>query len=160
MMRAISTLTADDLRLHPVWRYQTRPALDSDEPESQIVLNGEHLCEEVEPIDVFAIFEDSPETLIAATTFRLSTGHSLPGYCSPADPSGLDYIQPVIITPEGHVRLWWDWNPGPEVLDRMVRRLGERPLEVFPISYRCLVPSDGQFLEGVVEHLSVLGFKE
>lgn len=35
-------------------------------------------------------------------------GQKLMGFCSPQDPSGIDYTQPVILAEKGQVALWRD----------------------------------------------------
>ena len=154
-MTPLSSISVADLERHHVWRYSTRPASDQDESYNIVVVNGERLSEWVEPVAMFEVPSNSSETFIASSQFHLADGRELTGYCSPADDSGLDYIQPVIVTPQGHVRLWWDWQPPTEVLDLALRLLGASRGGVFPIRYRCLVPCDGKYLEGSVERLNM-----
>jgi hypothetical protein len=144
-------LTATDFAVSPVWRYWKVPAVSSDPPESIVVGYRVAETEWVEPSALTALTEDTDLVYLAATEFRLASGEVLLGYCSPQDASGLDYIQPVILTPRGPVPLWYDIPVPPEVFASVMERLPSPSSSAFPVHYRCLVPCDGSFLEGVVD---------
>lgn len=89
-MKPFVELTCEDMHLHPVWRY------DSSHGDVQALVQPDERCQ---------LSEQETITFVAATIFRLADGSELTGLCSPSDPSGLDYLQPVILTAAGHVRL-------------------------------------------------------
>src|SRR5207248_4125604 len=70
------------------------------------------------------------------------------GFCFPADDSGIDYLQPVIIAGSVHVSFWFDGAPGRETLETQWRALGRQPAQIFPVGFRCLVPVDGRTVSG------------
>ena len=65
------------------------------------------------PFGLIYLQHPDREAYIARTRFVLADGSEWWGYCSPTDDSGLDYIQPVILTPGGPVRFWYE-EPPPE----------------------------------------------
>jgi len=150
-MKPISDLTAADLASVPVWRFTTAPPASGDPPESIVVWNGKPATEWVTPTDLTALSEDAEDVFIAATEFCLATGARFPGFCSPTDDSGIDYVQPVIVTPTGPVRLWFDSPVSADHLRSVLTRLGCPTDEAFPLRFRCLVPCDGRYVEGVVD---------
>jgi len=130
-VKKLGDLTNDDLRGCPIWRYEgdsdytalVSPSADFTEPDQ---------C-----------------AYIARTRFELADGSEWWGYCSPTDDSGLDYLQPVIITPDGVVRFWYDKLPTdhPEPA-RACRLLGRLPEQIFPVRFQCAVPFKGQRVAG------------
>ena|SRR5688572_38095 len=88
---------------------------------------------------------------IARTQFALANGAQFIGFCSPVDDSGLDYLQPVILTPEGPVYFFFEEPPSQEMLDAQWRRLGVGHEQVFPVHFRCTVPVDGVYVTGSIE---------
>jgi len=130
-VKPLATLTLEDLQACPVWQYH-----GARDDEAQVsAAPGAQISEEW-----------SPETpvYIALTEFVLANGQVYSGYTSPSDPSGLDYLQPVIIASGVHVRFWDDRTGGPS---RDWRHLGSEH-EVFPITWRSLVPVDGNAVGG------------
>jgi hypothetical protein len=87
---------------------------------------------------------------LAATEFFLPDSSRHLGFCFPVDDAGIDYLQPVVVTPAGQVRFWFDGAVAPETLSTQWRALGKRKEEVFPVRFRCLVPVDGRFVEGTI----------
>lgn len=88
-MKPLHELTLEDLARSPVWRCTGSPDSEAS----------------VERTELSALSEASPEIFVVRTSFTLSDGSSVAGYCSPTDDSGLDYVQPVIITESGHAPL-------------------------------------------------------
>lgn len=140
-MKLLRELTIEDFVFARVWRSAGGP------DESAVV----------EPTDRASLTETESETFLAATTFVLGNGQHVVGFCSPVDDSGLDYVQPVIITPQGHVRLWFDELPTPDVLAGQWSKLGIAESKVFPIAFECLVPVDGRLVRGTVHALANMG---
>ncbi len=90
------------------------------------------------------------EIFLAATDFVLPDSSRHLGFCFPVDDAGLDYLQPAIVTPGGHVQFWFDGPVAAEVLSAQWAALGKRADEVFPVQFRCRVPVDGREVAGVI----------
>lgn len=136
-MKRLVDLTAEDLAAHPVWRYEGGSGADAL----------------AAPAKRGSLSQTDDEIFLASTEFELfdSTRHS--GFCFPADGTGIDYLQPVIVTRSGHVAFWFDEPPSPEVLAKQWRALGKDPGAIFPVALRCLVPVDGHTLRGRIDRI-------
>lgn len=139
-MKRVTELTPDDLNRVPVWRYE------GEIDEVAVV----HATERRD------LGTNERGVFIAHTQFVLADGTQHVGFCSPCDDSGLDYLQPVIVTPDGQVYFWFDEPPSSDSLQRQWRRLGARS-EIFPIHFRCTVPVDGRFVTGIIESDDLTG---
>jgi PilZ domain len=136
-MKRLLDLTAEDLRESPVWRYEGG--------------SGEDAL--VEPAARISLSREDDDIFLAATEFELADASRHFGFCFPADDSGLDYLQPVILTATGPVSFWFDAPATPETLARQWSALG-RPLSaIFPATFRCLVPVDGRTVESRIERV-------
>lgn len=133
-LKPLSSLTADDLAEVPVWEYD-----GASDPTAVVRPAG------VERVPVF-----DERVFLAATDFVLADGVTVPGYCSPADPSGLDYLQPVLLLPNGPVALWSD-DTGPKPAAEVARELGRRIEDVYPIRFRCRVEVEAEENHGVIQ---------
>src|SRR6187399_1958289 len=133
-MKPLAALTYEDLISCPVWLYHG----PTDDVAQVSAAPGANLT-------------DNPSstggTYIALSEFKLANGRTYPGYSSPADPSGLDYIQPVLLANDRHLRLC---NENGELIDAGWTQLGFARGETFPISWRCLVPVDGKVVGGQI----------
>ena len=136
-MRRLVELTPADLSANPVWRYEGGSGDDA----------------RVAPVKRDVLSRADDEIYLAATEFELFDETTCTGYCFPADGAGVDYLQPVILTAEGPVAFWFEKPPTAEVLAKQWRALGREQAQVFPVSFRCLVPVDGQTLRGRIEHV-------
>jgi hypothetical protein len=133
-MKSLCDLTVEDLRTTPVW-------ISHGGPDEKAL---------TEPTTRTSLTETERETFLVVTEFVLGNGQKCIGFCSPVDNSGLDYIQPVIVTEHGQVSLWFNRAPTQQVIADQWSRLGITASEVFPIHYKCLVPVDGHIVKGVV----------
>jgi len=131
-VKRIVDLTAADLRASPVWRYEGGNGPDAI----------------VAPTDRSKLSQADDEVFLAVTDFELYDGSRHTGFCFPADDSGIDYLQPAIVSPDGHVNFWTDGPVAPEELAARWRVLGKQPGEIFPAAFRCLVPVDGRTVSG------------
>ena len=129
MWKLIAELTVADLQTTPVWEWV-----------------GSESDARVRPSDLRELsdYADGP-IYIALTYFRLAGGKQLYGYCSPADPSGLDYTRPVIITEAGSVPLWHDSPLDPNVVSTYLSVLECQATDVFPMLVESQVPVDGEY---------------
>jgi hypothetical protein len=127
MWKHIAELTIPDLQARPVWEWSGSEADARVRPSS---------LREIPDYAAGAIY-------IALTSFLLAGGKQLFGYCSPADPSGLDYTRPVIITSKGTVPLWHDSPPGSQLVSKYLAWLECQAADVFPILVESQVPVGG-----------------
>jgi hypothetical protein len=136
-MTLLRELTIEDLRRTPVWK-----SLGGSDAEAL-----------VEPANRTTLSESERYTFLAVTEFVLGNGQHHLGFCSPTDDSGLDYVQPVIVTTQGQIRLWFDEPPSRAVLAEQLSRWAVPASQIFPIKYRCLVPVDGRTVSGTVSQV-------
>ena len=133
-MKRLADLTIEDLTAAPVWRYEGG--------------SGAEAVVAAEQRDALSQMDD--EVFLAATDFLLPDSSRHLGFCFPVDDGGVDYLQPVIVTPSGHVRFWFDGPAAREVLAAQWSALGKRDEEIFPVRFRCRVPVDGRKVAGVI----------
>ncbi len=131
-MKRIADLTLEDLESHPVWRYE-----EGVGPNALVI-----------PARRTALSRSDDEVFLAATEFELFDGSRHTGYCFPADDSGIDYLQPAIVTPSGHVNFWTETPVRPQDLAERWRALGRAQGQIFPVAFRCLVPVDRRSVSG------------
>jgi hypothetical protein len=93
---------------------------------------------------------------IARTQFVLANGMQHLGFCSPLDET-IDIVQPVIVTAEGLVYFHFEEPPSQETLARQWQRLGVGHEQIFPVHYRCAVPTDGRYVTGTIEEDDLTG---
>lgn len=134
-VKRLADLTAEDLVASPVWRYE-----GGSGAEALVV-----------PVKRKSLSRSDDEIFLAATEFELFDGSRHSGFCFPADDSGIDYLQPVIITRSHHVSFWFDVPVTSEVLESQWKALGKGPDDIFPVTFRCLVPVDGHTVNGQVD---------
>ncbi len=133
-MKRLTDLTIEDLAKAPVWRYEGGTGAEA------IVSAAKRDSLSQADEDVF----------LAATDFFLPDSSQHLGFCFPADAAGIEYLQPVIVTPAGQVQFWFDRAVAREALAAQWDALGKRAEEVFPVRYRCRVAVDGREVAGVI----------
>ena len=131
-MKRLSELTVQDLTTSPVWRYEGG--------------NGSDAL--AAPTRRHSLSQSDDEIFLAATDFELfdSTKHF--GFCFPADDSGIDYLQPVILSGSRPVSFWFEKPAAPQTLEEQWKALGKNENEIFPVGFQCLVPVDGRTIRG------------
>src|SRR5262249_35030315 len=134
-VKRLIDLTVEDLEASPVWRYE----------------GGSGARATVAPAKRVSLSQADGEIFLAATEFQLVDASQHFGFCFPADDSGIDYLQPVIIRPARHVNFWFDGPAQPATLSSQWKALGKEPNEIFPVAYRCLVPVDGHTVSGKID---------
>jgi hypothetical protein len=134
-VKRLVDLTIEDLAANPVWRYE----------------GGAGDKAVAAPVKRDSLSQTDDEIFLASTEFELLDTARHSGYCFPADGSSVDYLQPVIVTRSGHVAFWFDEPPTPATLSKQWATLGKEPKDIFPVTFRCLVPVDGQTLSGRIE---------
>ena len=134
-MKRLLELTVGDLESCPVWRYEGGTGAEA------LVARAERQ----------SLSQLDDEIFLAATEFDLRDSSRHFGYCFPADDSGVDYLQPVIIAGSRHVSFWFEGPVAQDALAIQWRALGKRPAEIFPVRFRCLVPVDGRTVSGRID---------
>jgi hypothetical protein len=127
MWKSISKLTQVDLAETPVWELRVDSGSEFVRPTALVALNE---------------YRDGP-VYVAATRYVAASGDTYFGYCSPTDPSGLDYTQPVVLTPHGPFPLWRPDGLSREYVSTLASALSAVPRNLFPMQIECLVPVNG-----------------
>src|SRR5712691_858247 len=140
-MKRLRDLTPADLRRCSVWRYE------GDIDDVAVV----HATDRKE------VKDPDSDVFIAETQFVLANGAQHIGFCSPMASDELAYLQPVIVTGQGHVYFWFDEPPSRETLNAQWAILGGGREEIFPVHYRCKVPVNGRYITGVIEEEDLTG---
>src|SRR5262249_34363785 len=83
VVKRLTDLTIGDLTAPPVWRYEGGSGAEAI----------------VSPSGRTSLSEEDDEVFLAATEFHLADSTRHLGFCFPADDSGIDYLQPVIVAP-------------------------------------------------------------
>lgn len=126
-------LNETDLLNIPVWEHRT-----------------EDNIEYVIPTDQIEIIDDGMRGFIVLTEFIFNNKSSHWGFCSPQDPSGLDYIQPVIFSKHGQVEIYRECEWDQEEILEAIEKLGYSFQEIFPIQYTSKIPCEGKFYSGTI----------
>jgi hypothetical protein len=147
--KSVSEISRRDLDGCPVWEF----ASDEEDIEGQDETT-------VRPFIVSGELDPSAGMLVVRARFQLADRTEMTGYLTPCVPpdNGLDSLQPVIVTDEGQVLLWWGViEPKPAELSDLYRRLGKASeSQVFPILFASDVAIAGGPLRGEVTGFMVL----
>jgi hypothetical protein len=132
-IKPLSELTIKDILESSVWEYWL-----------------ENETEFVKATNKTEISELDSKRYIVLTDFELQNKLKYLGFCSPMDTSGLDYIQPVIISEKGQINFWMDfgWNIKQKEIE--LAKLGLNQKMAFPIIYKSRIAVDGLFYEGII----------
>ena len=125
-MKLLTDLINEDIINHPVW-------------ELRMIDNKEY----VQPSSKTEISDNESIRYIVRTNFKLNCQTELLGFCSPQDPSGIDYIQPVILTSNGQMVLYLDSPFDEKQKELEMNRLGLKHSEIFPIECNPMIKCDG-----------------
>lgn len=140
-MKRLVELSIQDLRDSPVWRYE----------------GGSGAAAVVSPANRASLSQTDDEIYLAATEFELFDGTRHDGFCFPADDSGLDYLQPAIVTASGHVNFWFDGPVTKSDLSKQWDALGKSEGDVLPATFKCRVPVDGRTVSGRIQRVESAG---
>jgi hypothetical protein len=132
--KLLKSINLDDLAQYACWRH-----FIEDEVEF------------VSPVDKNEIFEMEQEGYIVRTQFRLADNSTYIGFCSPQDTSGIDYIQPVIVTGNGHLPFFLTKKESAIIEEKVKSVLNKSTANIFPITYVAEVKCDGEFYKGLIE---------
>jgi hypothetical protein len=131
-VKRLAELTVEDLIASPVWRYEGGAGSEAL----------------VAPSKRETLSQYDDEIFLAATEFALADASRHMGFCFPADDSGVDYLQPVIVGRGRHVAFWFERRVTTEELSHQWSAFGKEPKQIFPVAFRCLVPVDGRTVSG------------
>ena len=119
----IDRLGLEDLQRSPVWEIRYAGKMEM-----------------VRETDLREITDDPQRNFVVLTRFRFPDATEAYGYSSPQDPSGLDYVQPTIITNGGHWNLFTGANKPNKPDD-----------DLFPLECESAVRSDGNFWKATIK---------
>jgi hypothetical protein len=120
-------LTSQDFEQFPIWEF----ALDEEGLEGQDEAT-------VRPYSVAGSLDAAEGTFLVKAQFLLADGTRMGGCLTPSLDGNADIgaIQPVIMTPGGHVDFWNGiFRPKPEELKRKYELLGRTAERAFPIKF-------------------------
>jgi hypothetical protein len=143
----------------PVWIVESRIVPDDSEDfDDEFIdwqLNGRKIQEYVRPRESVGTLIDDQMVYIVKSRFILADGTEHFGFSSPCDGHGLDYSQPVLITPQGHIRFWNDNPPKAPEPEESCRKLQKDVNQIFPVHCEALLPCDGEYLEWTIKEIYV-----
>ncbi len=90
-MKILQSLSEQEILENPVWEYSIQEGIEYIQASSKT-----------------EIFDEENPPSIVLTKFFLHDKSEFNGFCSPADPSSLDYIRPVIIKDSEHFEFYYD----------------------------------------------------
>ena len=108
----------------------------------------------VRPTHKTEISEGSDIGHIVLTEFFLNNLSKYWGFCSPQDPSGLDYIQPVMFTDNGQVQFYKESDWTNEEIQIEMRKIGYDENDILPLMLRTLVKCDGSFFTMILDNFN------
>ncbi len=129
----LEDITVDEITSIPIWECWT-----------------EEKKEFIKPSDKKEVFDGLPESHIVLTYFKLKNKTKFTGFCSPQDPSGMDYIQPTIITKEGQINFFQKNEFSLYEKSSLLKKLQFKVEEVFPIEYTTQIKSNGSFHKAMI----------
>lgn len=132
-VKRLIELSEKDLTSNPVWKCWTQ--------EGEEFVSATHDK---------SISENSTDGHIVLTEFVLHNRTRFTGFCSPQDPSGLDYIQPVLFTQNGQVNLYLDNGWDNKAEQAALTKIGLTKDNVFPIKFETKVKCDNKFYYGTI----------
>lgn len=134
--RQINELSPGDLEQHPLWEF----AYDEGAQDEATVSPASNQ-------------ELAHHGDVTRATFIAADGTQFSGYLTLHPDHHPGRLQPTVITDKGQVNFWLGWQKS-EVSEEMIRPLyeilGKSADQLFPISYRLDMPSQGGPLEGTI----------
>jgi hypothetical protein len=138
-VKRLKELSENDLTSNPVWR-----VWEQDEEEFVSVSNDK------------CISENSNHVYIVLTEFILNNRTRFTGFCSPQDPSGLDYIQPVLFTQNGQVNIYMDNGWDNKAKQDALRKIELTKDHVFPIEFETKIKCENRFYFGKILDFNIM----
>jgi len=140
----LNQLTLEQLKQKPIWLYESE-YINSEFVENIYSTDLSEITEETgiqtKPYIVYSIFTDAQ-------------GNNYEGYCSPEDPSGLDYIQPVIIFKNRHLSFYPDRPLSTSERKLFLNEFNTSEFNFFPI--RCIPQVK---VDGIMIYIDIISFE-
>ena len=135
MWKSVAHLVKADLIATPIWELRDDAGLETARPAH---------------VDLTEASGHGP-VYVAATRYTAANGSEFFGFCSPTESSGLDYTQPVVLTPNGPMPLWAAGGLSSAQISALTKALGIDASELFPIHMSCLVSVGGIYYSDVID---------
>ena len=136
--KQVYELSEDDLMEFPVWEF----ALDEEDEEGQDEAT-------VRPSSAPLPLNTSEARFIVRAKFALADGTQHMGYLTPGHAADdLGSVQPLIITPKGHVIFWMGAIRGDTA--PLYQKLGKTSAQTFPVLFKSDVPLVGGVVFGSI----------
>ncbi len=131
--KLLHTLTPADLEKYPCWIHS-------------VIEDKEYAT----PVDKPEISGKDNDHYIVRTEFILKDHSSFLGFCFPQDHSGIDYIQPTIVTEQGHLPFYYESLVNTHLAQTTRTVTGKNTDELFPVKFMTHIKCDGSYYEGVI----------
>jgi hypothetical protein len=134
-------LTRQDLEQFPVWEF----ALDEEGQPGQ----DEATVKPRPDLDTGVGPEEG--LFVVRAEFKAADGSAFDGFVTPEPDGDLGAVQPSVVTSEGHVSFWFGMvKPDSATIEKSYVTLGVERGELFPITFRTVIPVNGKSMEGDV----------
>jgi hypothetical protein len=134
-------LVPADLELFAIWELATDEEGEEGQDEAT-----------VRPRPDLDVADPSEGILVVRAELVAADGTRFDGYLSPHREPHVGYVQPTIVMDEGQIGFWSGIRkPARDELDGRYRLLGKNASELFPLSYRALVPCGDAEVEGTLD---------
>ena len=108
------------------------------------------------PVEKEEISETDSDNYVVLTEFLLHDKTKYFGFSSPQDTSGLDYIQPVIVTSNGHLPLYFDTLENINLPDLANKIINKSIDKIFPLTFVTRIKCDKKYYEAKVDNFNLL----
>ncbi len=134
-------LTRQDLERFPVWEF----ALDEEGEPGQ----DEATVKPRPDLDTGVKPEEG--LFVVRAEFKAANGSAFDGFVTPEPDGDLGAVQPSVVTSEGHVSFWFGMvKPDSATIEKSYATLGAGRDELFPMTFRTVIPVNGTSMEGDV----------
>ena len=137
----INEITISQLQTTPIWVFETRD-------------NSDILIEPSNRTEINEGVTNPPESYIVYSSFVAADGQEFLGFCSPEDPSGLDYVQPVIIHEGKYLEMFPNRSLAAVEQKAFLDALETTAEKLFPL--KCLPVAK---IDGIVVEITILDFE-
>jgi hypothetical protein len=149
--RQVYELTLDDLSQCAIWEF----ALDEEDVEGQ----DEATVRPRLDLNAYDPEQDDVGLAVVRARLRCADGTELIGHVTPSRAEAeMGYMQPVVVTPSGHVPLWLGLQreDAQEQIAGLYAQLGKDADCVFPLEFAAAVEAPGSHASGRTEGFGYL----
>jgi hypothetical protein len=148
--KQVYELAREDFDQCPIWEF----ALDEEDVEGR----DEATVRPRPDLDLYDPEQDEVGLAVVRARFRCADGSELVGYVTPSRTGAeMAYIQPVVVTDDGHVPLWLGVRDDVrELIPRLYELLQKHPETVFPLEFAPTVDAPGSKASGRAEGFGYL----